>query len=145
MAASLGIGKAQPYAVTRGYHLFAKSGNQLRVLADWAQNAVTPAEATSFVVISAGSVPLDVDKPRAWSACTLPSPCWPPPGGRPGAGPAAAPATSPGRRPDAVLQFRAASFRPRKPQENCKLRPLAFREGGIEGDRSAGPASGGAQ
>lgn len=40
------------------------------------------------------------------------------PGGRPGAG-------------------------PRKPQGNGKLRSLAFREGGIEGDRPAGNASGG--
>ena len=52
-------------AVTRGYHLSAMSGNRMRVLADWALNATTPPEATSFGVISAESVPLDVDKPRA--------------------------------------------------------------------------------
>ena len=52
-------------AVTRGYHLSAMSGNRMRVLTDWALNAVTPPEATSFGVISAESVPLDVDKPRA--------------------------------------------------------------------------------
>jgi NADH:ubiquinone reductase (H+-translocating) len=52
-------------AVTRGYHLSAMAGNRMRVLADWGLNAVTPPEATSFGVISAGSVPLDVDKPRA--------------------------------------------------------------------------------
>ena len=51
-------------AVTRAYHLFAMSGNQLRVLADWALNAVTPPEATSLEVISSESVPLDVDEPR---------------------------------------------------------------------------------
>jgi hypothetical protein len=32
---------------------------------DWALNVVTPPEATSFGVISAASVPLDVDKPQA--------------------------------------------------------------------------------
>src|SRR6202034_1578520 len=51
--------------VTRGYHLSAMSGNRMRVLADWTLNAVTPPEATSFGVISAGSVPLDVDNPKA--------------------------------------------------------------------------------
>ena len=43
----------------------AMSGNRMRVLADWALNATTPAEATSFGVTSAESVPLDPDKPRA--------------------------------------------------------------------------------
>jgi NADH dehydrogenase len=52
-------------AVTRSYHLSAMSGNRMRVLADWTLNAVTPPEATSFGLISAESVPLDVDKPRA--------------------------------------------------------------------------------
>ena len=51
--------------VTRGYHLSAMSGNRMRVLGDWTLNTVTPTEATSFGVISAESVPLDVDKPRA--------------------------------------------------------------------------------
>ena len=51
--------------VTRGYHLSAMSGNRMRVLADWTLNTVTPPEATSFGVISAESVPLDMDKPRA--------------------------------------------------------------------------------
>jgi hypothetical protein len=41
------------------------SGNRMRVLADWTLNAVTPPEATSSGLISAESVPLDVDKPRA--------------------------------------------------------------------------------
>jgi NADH:ubiquinone reductase (H+-translocating) len=49
-------------AVTRAYHLSAMSGNRARVLADWALNAVTPPEATSF---GSRSVPLDVDKPGA--------------------------------------------------------------------------------
>ncbi len=52
-------------AVTRGYHLSAMSGNRMRVLADWILNTATPPEATSFGVISAESVPLDVDAPRA--------------------------------------------------------------------------------
>jgi NADH:ubiquinone reductase (H+-translocating) len=53
-------------AVTRGYHLSAMSGNRLRVLSDWTLNVVTPPEAISFDVVSAESVPLDVNKPRAW-------------------------------------------------------------------------------
>ena len=52
-------------AVTRGYHLSAMPGNRMRVLTDWALNAATPPEPTSFGVISAESVPLDVDRPRA--------------------------------------------------------------------------------
>jgi NADH:ubiquinone reductase (H+-translocating) len=52
-------------AVTRGYHLYSMSGNRMRVLADWALNATTPAETTSLDVISAEAVALDVDKPRA--------------------------------------------------------------------------------
>jgi NADH:ubiquinone reductase (H+-translocating) len=52
-------------AVTRGYHLFAMSGNRMRVLGDWALNAVTPPEATSLGVVTAESVPLDPDKPQA--------------------------------------------------------------------------------
>ena len=52
-------------AVTRGYHLFAMSGNRLRVLTDWCLNVITAPEPTSLGVISAESVPLDVNKPRA--------------------------------------------------------------------------------
>ena len=52
-------------AVTRGYHLVSMSGNRMRVLADWALNAVTPPEATSLAVISPSSVLLDVNKPSA--------------------------------------------------------------------------------
>jgi NADH dehydrogenase len=96
VAASLGMGTAQPYrhhdlgflvdlgglaaaanplhiplsgpaanAVTRGYHLSAMSGNRLRVLTDWSLNLVTAPEPTSLGVISAQSVPLDVNKPPA--------------------------------------------------------------------------------
>jgi NADH:ubiquinone reductase (H+-translocating) len=52
-------------AVTRGYHLWAMSGNRMRVVGDWTLNAVTPPEETSFGVIAAESVPLDVNRPRA--------------------------------------------------------------------------------
>jgi len=52
-------------AVTRGYHLFAMSGNRLRVLTDWTLNGITSPESTSAAVIDAESVPLDVNKPRA--------------------------------------------------------------------------------
>ena len=51
-------------AVTRAYHLYAMSGNRARVPADWALNAVTPPETSSFALISAQSVPLDVNHPR---------------------------------------------------------------------------------
>ena len=50
--------------ITRGYHLYAMSGNRTRVLADWTLNGTTPAEATSLAAISAESVPLDVSTPR---------------------------------------------------------------------------------
>ena len=52
-------------AITRGYHLSAMSGNRMRVLTDWMLNGLAPPEATSVNVVSAESVPLDVDKPRA--------------------------------------------------------------------------------
>ena len=52
-------------AITRGYHRSAMSGNQMRVLTDWILNGLAPPEATSVNVVSAESVPLDVDKPRA--------------------------------------------------------------------------------
>jgi NADH dehydrogenase len=51
-------------AVTRAYHVYVMPGNRARVPADWALNALTPPEATSFSVISAESVPLDVNQPR---------------------------------------------------------------------------------
>jgi NADH:ubiquinone reductase (H+-translocating) len=51
--------------VTRAYHLSAMSGNRLRVAADWTLNAITPSAPTSLAVISAESVPLDVNQPRA--------------------------------------------------------------------------------
>src|ERR1700734_2217993 len=51
--------------VTRAYHLAAMSGNRLRVLTDWCLNVITAPESTSLAVISAQSVPLDVNQPRA--------------------------------------------------------------------------------
>ena len=36
----------------------------MRVLTDWALNAVTPQEESSVTAISADSIPLDVDHPR---------------------------------------------------------------------------------
>jgi NADH:ubiquinone reductase (H+-translocating) len=51
-------------AITRGYHLAAMSGNRLRVLTDWTLNGITHPESTSLEMISAESVPLDVEKPR---------------------------------------------------------------------------------
>jgi NADH dehydrogenase len=50
--------------VTRGYHLTAMSGNRMRVATDWTLNTITSPESTSLAVISAQSVPLDVNKPR---------------------------------------------------------------------------------
>jgi NADH:ubiquinone reductase (H+-translocating) len=52
-------------AVTRAYHLGVMPGNRLRVLTDWTLNVITATEATSLDVITAQSVPLDPDKPRA--------------------------------------------------------------------------------
>jgi NADH dehydrogenase len=52
-------------AVTRGYHLGVMPGNRLRVLTDWTLNGITSPEETSLDVITAQSVPLDPDHPRA--------------------------------------------------------------------------------
>src|SRR5205823_963852 len=41
--------------LTRGYHLYTMSGNRMRVLTDWPDNAVTRMEVTSLDVISAKS------------------------------------------------------------------------------------------
>jgi NADH:ubiquinone reductase (H+-translocating) len=50
---------------TRGYHLYVMSGNRLRVFTDWVLNGITPAEITSPSLVSAKSVPLDVEHPIA--------------------------------------------------------------------------------
>jgi NADH dehydrogenase len=52
-------------AVTRGYHLTAMAGNRGRVFADWTQNAIMPAQQSSFGLVDAKAVPLDPDHPRA--------------------------------------------------------------------------------
>jgi NADH dehydrogenase len=52
-------------AITRAYHLSAMAGNRLRVATDWTLNGITSPESTSLAVISAKSVPLDVNQPRA--------------------------------------------------------------------------------
>jgi NADH:ubiquinone reductase (H+-translocating) len=52
-------------AITRAYHLSAMSGNRLRVATDWALNGITAPESTSLAVVTAESVPLDVNQPRA--------------------------------------------------------------------------------
>ena len=52
-------------AVTRGYHPEAMPANRLRVLTDWMLNGITSPQPTSLDVISAQSVPLDPDHPRA--------------------------------------------------------------------------------
>lgn len=52
-------------ALTRAYHLYSMPGNRAKVPADWTLNALTPQGATSFDVISAESVPLDANRPRA--------------------------------------------------------------------------------
>jgi NADH:ubiquinone reductase (H+-translocating) len=51
--------------LTRGYHLYSMSGNRLRVLTDWANNGIMSPEPTSLALVSAESVPPDVNKPRA--------------------------------------------------------------------------------
>ncbi len=51
--------------ITRCYHLYSMSGNRLRVFTDWVVNGITPAEVTALGLISAESVPLDVEHPKA--------------------------------------------------------------------------------
>lgn len=52
-------------AVTRAYHLGVMGGNRPSVLADWVLNVISPPPPKSFELVSADSVPLDVDRPRA--------------------------------------------------------------------------------
>jgi NADH:ubiquinone reductase (H+-translocating) len=51
--------------LTRAYHLKVMPGNRTRVLAAWALDVISPQSPKSFELVSAESVPLDVDKPRA--------------------------------------------------------------------------------
>jgi NADH dehydrogenase len=66
-ATPLNIPLSGPLAsvVTRAYHLIAMAGNRARVLADWGLNVISPAEVTSFGLISPGSVPLNPHQPRS--------------------------------------------------------------------------------
>jgi NADH dehydrogenase len=50
-------------AVTRAYHLLAMSGNRARVFTDWTLSGTTAEETTSLAMISAESIPLDVNNP----------------------------------------------------------------------------------
>jgi len=52
-------------AITRAYHLLAMSGNRARVFTDWTLSATTAEENSSLAVVSAKSVPLDVNNPRS--------------------------------------------------------------------------------
>lgn len=65
MAAPLDIGKAQPYAVTRGYHLSLSQGTSCGYSPTGRRTRSPPRKPTSFGVIRAESVPLDVDNPWA--------------------------------------------------------------------------------
>ncbi|UGY94623.1 NAD(P)/FAD-dependent oxidoreductase [Streptomyces gobiensis] len=51
-------------AVTRGHHLAALPGNRVRVLADWALNAVLPRQAVQLGLVREWSVPLDTASPE---------------------------------------------------------------------------------
>jgi NADH:ubiquinone reductase (H+-translocating) len=52
-------------AVTRAYHVGVMAGNRPRVVTDWALNVISPPPPKSLELVSAASVPLDVDRPRA--------------------------------------------------------------------------------
>jgi NADH:ubiquinone reductase (H+-translocating) len=54
--------------VTRAYHLNAMAGNRMRVFTDWTINAVISPEGTSLSVVTAESVPLDVNRARDMAA-----------------------------------------------------------------------------
>jgi NADH:ubiquinone reductase (H+-translocating) len=51
-------------ALTRAYHLKVMPGNRARVLTDWALNVLSPPSPKSFGLVSAESVPLDVNRPQ---------------------------------------------------------------------------------
>ncbi|MGP3987054.1 NAD(P)/FAD-dependent oxidoreductase [Streptomyces sp. 3N207] len=50
--------------VTRGYHLAAMPGNRIRVLADWALDAVLPRQAAQLGLVRSWSVPLESSSPE---------------------------------------------------------------------------------
>ncbi|CAM3452464.1 MULTISPECIES: NAD(P)/FAD-dependent oxidoreductase [Streptomyces] len=50
--------------VTRGYHLASMPGNRIRVLADWALDAVLPRQAAQLGLVRSWSVPLESSSPE---------------------------------------------------------------------------------
>lgn len=62
----LGLPLSGPLAnlVTRGYHLAAMPGNRVRVLADWALDAVLPRQAAQLGLVRSWSVPLESSSPE---------------------------------------------------------------------------------
>jgi NADH:quinone reductase (non-electrogenic) len=52
-------------AVTRGYHLLSMPGNRVRVLADWALDAVLPKQGVQLGLVPGDAVPLDSAAPDA--------------------------------------------------------------------------------
>jgi NADH dehydrogenase len=52
-------------AVTRGYHLLSMPGNRVRVVADWALDAVLPRQGVQLGLIPGEAVPLDSAAPEA--------------------------------------------------------------------------------
>ncbi|MFF0740040.1 NAD(P)/FAD-dependent oxidoreductase [Streptomyces sp. NPDC004111] len=62
----LGVPLAGPLAgaVTRAYHLAAMPGNRVRVVADWALDAVLPRQAVQLGLVRSWSVPLDTSAPE---------------------------------------------------------------------------------
>lgn len=50
--------------VTRGYHLASMPGNRVRVLADWALDAVLPRQAAQLGLVRSWSVPLESSSPE---------------------------------------------------------------------------------
>ncbi|MBO0707190.1 MAG: NAD(P)/FAD-dependent oxidoreductase [Candidatus Dormibacteraeota bacterium] len=57
-------------AITRAYHLDVMAGNRSRVFADWALNVISPQPPESLALVSSESVPLDVEKARAFAPTT---------------------------------------------------------------------------
>ncbi|MBO8196322.1 FAD-dependent oxidoreductase, partial [Streptomyces oryzae] len=57
--------------VTRGYHLASMPGNRIRVLADWALDAVLPRQAAQLGLVRSWSVPLESSSPEV---ARVPSP-----------------------------------------------------------------------
>jgi NADH dehydrogenase len=51
--------------VTRGYHLLSMPGNRVRVVADWALDAVLPRQGVQLGLIPGEAVPLDSAAPEA--------------------------------------------------------------------------------